>query len=1038
MLRNHAIHNNETKRREGAKGHSESPVELDNSKLEVVSVIASHLIVDEVQNIKDNRKRQREEHIKISSESQGNGIRENGKQAVESEAMRPCKTTPNFLHAADVPRLQNKGIDRDVEHGKAVNTETVMLKHCEIEQIVQSRSCLKNLYKSQHHLCSREESQYLNNKINFPKTQLTDTNNPTGNSLSVSTNTKRPLRNGSSEARSLQTEDKDLPNMNGSRSILYSEARSSQLEFKTGDLEKIGTMESQDLKTENLGRSEPKAFYKERNEMVGEACNPLKVTRLKESLSAVDVCTGRMSGKILWDPTNRIGPKAGIHRTATDRYSNVTAISMGWKLQNSTLFNGDEDTQLPDVEGRTCTTPILSPSSNSFGKQKLKLINKNSISLPNMKTFISGIRHHTKKRFRDNLSCSRTLTLVNAKPAPNTISASMEEWTNMNKEIVSETFGHLLSGDVQTHVELEHASQSKLKCEAENLIQEDLPCSVNQLKEEETIFKCPKSQNKHKENNTLQLLEVNGDLDNKYSEWQQASSGNFQLSSSIGLQTSNCPHVSQLALSETSHQQASHFTLSAHCFEQPRFIQSYESTLQKDGRHHGETCQFTRGQKLVVSVEFNAFDIIDGKENTLLDVPRANISPPVIVEFGHDECKKQEHVTPVMQKSATDISEHVLNEESVCKNFAFVDETHQSKGNKFVSSHAVTKETDLLVGSSAVPADGGIADSVSTEDEISQAETASTSFSWPYAWSLQSQEHWSQSTTTLESAPASEHSEGNLSHKVTSKDDKPGQWGTSMVHRENYLDVEDCVSRSATTSFQNVSSRSGTSINRESNLEQERPIQSPVRACSEKFSGHKDAEILNIGHCGHRQNYSKSNYKSVFQIIDAMQHSVPLDKAQHKVLQNSTALSAQATKAKLQMENVLIPLSPNRNVKGLQQFESLGSALEMDYPSSVYSRWFCKSAFGNRFAEQIPATVSEGDVLNTLPNVQCEKTNSGSAHNQTWAENEAPADVRDRGDAHVPVGLVQWSPPTREELLTDDELMLINMLHNLKRTLDFE
>ncbi|XP_067868003.1 uncharacterized protein [Heterodontus francisci] len=822
ILRIHAVHSNETKRREGTKRQSEPFVELRASKLEAVSVTASHLIVDGLQNIKDNHEEQRKQHLKVSTESWKNRKRESGENAVKkTEAMRPCKVAPNSLHATDVPHLQNKGVD----------SVTSMTMEC---------------------------------------------------------------------------------------------------------------------------------------------------------------------------------GKAG-----------------SWE-------NAEID--------RTCSIPLHSPSSNSFGKQKPKLINK-SISLPNMKTFISGIQHHTKKRSQDKLICSRTPELVNVKPAPNAKSASMEEWSNMNKEIVHETFGHRLP-DVQTCVELEYSSQSKPKCEPQKLMQDGIPCKANLLEEEETTFKPPKSQNEDEENNTLQLLEVNGSLDDKYSQWQQTSPGNFQLSSSVSLQTANRLHVSQVALSGTSHQQASHFSLCAHYCEQPRFNLSHKSTFQQDDEDQSETCQFTSGHKLVAATEFNVFDAIDGEDNTLSAITRENISPPDILEFAHDECKKPEHISPDTQKSATDISEQVLcqMETPVNKDFAFMNETHQSNGNKSELSNSVTTETVLFVGGSAVPVDGGITvDSIITEDEMSEDGTASTSFSWPYAWSMQSQENWNQSTTTFESAPVSEDSETNLSQKVTSKDDTPGQRGTRTVHRQNNLGVEERANRSEAISFQNVSYRNDVSINGESNLELEGHIQSPIMADLEKFSYINNAEIrkdsnLNIDHCGHIPNYSKKIYKSVFKIIDEMRHPVPLDKVQHKMLQNSPALGVEANKALIKTENISIPLSPDKGIESLQQFEASGSAHE----SSVYSRWFYKSEFGNKFVKRIPTAVLEGDDSNTLPNVQCRNTSRSSAQNQTRSEDEGPADVGAREDAHKPPQFLQLNPPTREELLADDELMLINVLYNLKTALDFE
>ncbi|XP_072344819.1 uncharacterized protein [Scyliorhinus torazame] len=994
MLQSHTLLSDETKRKAGTKGQSDSPMGFNASKLAAVSVVAPRLTVEERRNVKEYREGKNEEHLKVSRESRR--IREN---AVEGGVLRRCKTIPDSLHAAADPHLQNK-----VSY--------------EVEQRFQSRSCLTNLYKSQHHSCSQEEGP--SNQVNVPKTHLAGTNNTAGNLLKVSSDANQSLKNGSSEACDPQFDDQDSPNANGSP-ILYGETLSSQLK-------KFRAAESQDLKTESLEGDKPEAFYQEQNE---EVCRLVKVTRLKESASAVDACTGGRNAKIHWDPINPIGPKAGTHGRETDRYSNAAEISMGRELQNSTLSSGDGDTQLPDVEGRTCSTSILSSNSKSFGKQKLKLINKKSIDPPNVKTFLCGIGHGTKKRVPNSLTCSRTRALVNVRPGPNTISTSIGEWSNMNKEIISEASRHLLSHGVQTRMGFK---QSKPKCKAQNLIRGGIPYQANQVKEEETTSKSPESQNDHKENNTLELLEVNGGFDDKYSEWQQTSSGNIQLSSSIGLKISNCQHVSRVAFSDTSHQEASHVTLCGQCCEQPRFnLKTCQSTLQQGSEHHDETYQFTSGHKLVASVEINVFDTIDGKENTLLDMPGANISPPDIVEFAHDECKKPEHIFTAAQNSVTDVSEYLLNETPACKNSAFMDETQQFNVNTFVWSHADTKETNLLGESSAVPTDVGIADSVIIEDEISQAGTASASFSWPFACSVQSQKHWSQSTTTLESGPGSGYIEANLSPNVTSKDDQPSQWGTRMEHSENNLDVEECANRSETTSFQNVSYRGSASINRESNLEQD---QSPVIACAERSSSQKHVAIrreprLNIGHCDHRSNHSKNIYKSVFKIIEEMQHQVPLDKDEHGMLLNSTALGLQADGAKPHMENVLIPPSPDQSVNGLQQIEAAGSTLEMEYPSSAHSRRFC-----NRFAERILAAASEGDDFNTGSNVQPEKAIGGSAHSQT--ETEGPADTRAQEDAHIPAEMGQWNPLTREELLTDDELMLINMLHTLKKTLECE
>ncbi|XP_048469354.1 uncharacterized protein LOC125486348 [Rhincodon typus] len=968
------------------------------------------------ENVEDNQEERRQGRIHVSTELQRNVDREN----VNSKVMQPCKPVPSSHLAADISHLQNKGIDnvtgKDIQHGKAGSrgdTETVVGKLCEIAQTYLSNSSYFGLCVS-----NQDKRQYQGQEAPLSERLRTDTRNFAGN-----------LRNINSEAHDPETEGEDSPNVND-LTVLCNEAVSSQLEFKTGNQEKVEIMELQDIQTEKLEKNEAKALYREENEILEDACPPGKVIELNET--SVNDCTSEMNRKILLDATNPIGSKVGTRGVTIDGYSRIAAISMGGKLLSSALFNGDGDTPLPDVEDRSHTTPILPPSSNPFGKEKCKLVNNKSISLPN----ICGSRHHTKKKIQESQVCSRTLAVVNVKPTAHTTFTSVEKWPNMNREMVSETFGHFLSAGIQTCVDVGCSSENKLKCKAQKQIQDRTPCTATLPNEEEITLKSSKSQTKPKENNLLQSLEMKGGLDDQYFEWQQNLSGDFQLSSSTDLQTSNYLHVSQGAFSETSHQQDSHSTLSGHSCQQLRFNLSQNSTLQQGSKHHSETYQFTSGHKLVADTELNVFDTTDGEENAVLDTS----SLPDIEEFAHSKGKKPEHISPVVQKFVAGISEHVHAGTSISKDVALVDKAQTSDRDQVVLGGAFTKETVQLPESSAAHAGGTIASSMMTEDEMSSVGSVSTSFSWPYTWSAQSPEHWSQSSTTLESTLASNHSKANLSPNVMSKNDEPGQWDSSTAAKESNLDWED--DRSEAIPFQRVTHRNSAPINSEPKLERERHFQSPAITYSEKISDYKGAEIrrdssLNLGDCDHRSKYSKNMYKSVFKIIEQVQHPVPFDASRYKVLQDRSALAVQAHKAKHKSESVVILQSPSKI--GLQPIQSSGCALEMNYPNVVYRRWFLKSTFGNTVAERIPTAVREGGDLSSSPDFQFRKTARCSARHQIGAEAKGPVGVTGvQQNACVPGEFLQQYPPTREELQMDDELMLINTFYNLKKTLNIE
>ncbi|XP_048414510.1 uncharacterized protein LOC125465272 [Stegostoma tigrinum] len=353
-------------------------MELDTNKLETVSTIASHLAVHELQNIEDNQEEQRQGYIHMSTELQRNVDREN----INSKVMQPYKSVPSSHLAADISHLQNKGIDsttgKNIRHGKAVSrgdAEKVVGKLCMIAQTDLSNNSYFRLCVS-----NQDKGQHQDQEVFLSETLRTGARNFAGN-----------LRNINSEAHDPETEGEDSPNVSD-LPVLCNEAISSQLEFKTGDQEKIEMMELQDIQTENLEKNEAIALYREENEILEDASPPGKVIELNET--SVNDCTSEMNRKILLHATNPIGSKVRTRRVTIDEYSRIAAISMGGKILSSALFNGDGDAQLPDVE-----------DIDKFAHSKCK---KPENIPPVIQKFVAGISEHV----HTGTSTSKNVALV--------------------------------------------------------------------------------------------------------------------------------------------------------------------------------------------------------------------------------------------------------------------------------------------------------------------------------------------------------------------------------------------------------------------------------------------------------------------------------------------------------------------------------------------------------------------------------------------------------------------------------------------------
>ncbi|XP_062929659.1 uncharacterized protein LOC134359850 [Mobula hypostoma] len=616
--------------------------------------------------------------------------------------------------------------------------------------------------------------------------------------------------------------------------------------------------------------------------------------------------------------------------------------------------------------------------------------------------------HNLQLTKKDELISLRTLQSLNVKTAPNTISASVQDLPSMCKEMSNVAVPHLLPGDIQTHMRLQTFLQSNSKCKPQEKLQDNIPCKTNVSEEEGTTFQASKSSNEPKID-TLQLLEMDGKLKDKLPDHREILSRNIQNVPNISLQPPTCLTASYHAFSETSHQQASHH------YDQLRSNASQNPSLHD----HSESSQFTNQPKPVPDADFS--ESAKMAKSNISFIIAANATPL-------DEQELTRHHSPCKQK---------FNEiETLCRDDpAFSGNSQLFDGDRLQLNNNLPKESILLGSSSAGMVYNDIAASNVIEDKVSQSGSASTSFSRSFAWSVQSQQNWSQSTTTVDSA--SERSEINHSQKFTSNTSTPKQSSTRITDKENNLDVEKWTNRSVTSFQKKRFSRNIASIDGKSNLEPEGYIQCPVIRHSQKLLNKNDARERTDSdrykeHFGNT-NYSKKMYKSVFKLIDETQFPPSLAKVQNKALQDEPLFDMEVSRGKSHLHNVLFPLTTVKNIKSVQQFESSGPALELTHLSSLYSRWYYKREFGYKLGKQIQTVVPEGLDLNPIPHFHREKSFSRPADNQTCTEHEEVTDIGDWKDVHSP----KLHPPMQKELLADDELTVINLFHNLTQTAFF-
>lgn len=442
----------------------------------------------------------------------------------------------------------------------------------------------------------------------------------------------------------------------------------------------------------------------------------------------------------------------------------------------------------------------------------------------------------------------------------------------------------------------------------------------------------------------------------------------------------------------------------SHQCEEPILNTSQKHNLQQGSKHHSESSQFTKRSKLVPDSEFNVSDAVK-VENNISFITRTDVTPSPILIFAHDEHKLNEIEMPIGK---------------------------ESDGNTLGLNSTLPKAPISLVGSFAGPNNGvTLTINTITEDKVSQAGSATASFSWPYAWSVQSQENWKQSTTTLDS----EQPGTNLSQKFSSKTGALMQSSTRIIDQGTNLDVEEWTKRSETR-FQNTFVRTKASTNMKLDLEPQGHIQCPTHSEKLLYRNAEERRDSNLHkrHFGNT-NYSKKMYKSVFKLMDEVQFPAAEKKMQNNASQNSPILSDGESRDKLKLQNILIPLSVKNN--NLQQFESSDPALKSTHFSPFYSRWFYKGEFGTGFGKW-NLTVPEGVDLNMVANVHSEKRRGSPTPDQIQTQDEGVTVVKTRKDIHLPKHFVKLNPPTRRERLADDELTVIDVFHNLRKTLEFD
>ncbi|XP_059849666.1 uncharacterized protein LOC132407336 isoform X1 [Hypanus sabinus] len=105
-MRSLEIHNSEAKGKLETRESNEALTELDASKLKGVPMITSHQTINVLQNIKDIQVEQRDELLKTSTESWTAMKMENNIE--KRKGMRPCKTSPSSLYAANIAHTKNE------------------------------------------------------------------------------------------------------------------------------------------------------------------------------------------------------------------------------------------------------------------------------------------------------------------------------------------------------------------------------------------------------------------------------------------------------------------------------------------------------------------------------------------------------------------------------------------------------------------------------------------------------------------------------------------------------------------------------------------------------------------------------------------------------------------------------------------------------------------------------------------------------------------------------------------------------------------